>query len=90
MIWVIVDRLIKASHFIPIKATYSAVEYAKLYLNEIVRMHGFPFSIISDMGTHFTSHFWKEFKIGLRTKVKPSITFHPQIDCLAERTIQTI
>ena len=51
-IWVIVDRLTKSAHFIPVKSTYSAGEYARLYLNEIVRLNEIPFSIISDIGAN--------------------------------------
>ena len=47
-IWVIVDRLTKAAHFIPVKVTYNAEKLAKLYISEIVRLHGVPRSIISD------------------------------------------
>lgn len=63
--------------------------YVKLYLNEIVRMHGVTLSIIPDRSTQFTSLFWKAFQSGL-TKVKLSIVFHPQTYGLAERTIQTL
>ena len=55
-----------------------------------MRIHGVPLSIILDRGTQFTSHFWKPFQNGLGTKVKLSITIHPQTDGLAERTIQTL
>ncbi|WMV33522.1 hypothetical protein MTR67_026907 [Solanum verrucosum] len=47
-IWVIVDRVTKSSHFLAVKTTDSAEDYAKLYINEIVRLHGVPLSIISD------------------------------------------
>ena len=56
-IWVIVDRMTKSSRFFAVKTTYSVEDYAKLYLNEIVRLHGIPLSIISDRGPQFTSHF---------------------------------
>ena len=56
-IWVIVDRLTKSAHFIPVKSTYRAEDYARLYIDEIVRWHGIPLSIISDRGVQFTSHF---------------------------------
>ena len=76
-IWVIVDRMTKSSHFLVVKTTYSAEDYVKLYINEIVRLHGVPFSIISDRGPQFTSHFWKSFQKGLGTQVNLSTTFHP-------------
>ena len=47
-IWVIVDRLTKSAHFLPIKITYSLEQLADLYVREIVRLHGIPISIISD------------------------------------------
>ena len=45
-IWVIVDRLIKSAHFIPVKVTYNVEKLAKLYISEVVRLHGVPLSII--------------------------------------------
>ncbi|KAI5312504.1 hypothetical protein L3X38_041677 [Prunus dulcis] len=56
-IWVIVDRLTKSSHFLPIKETYSLSRLAKLFVEEIVRLHGAPVSIVSDRDTRFTSQF---------------------------------
>src|SRR5688572_23084825 len=89
-IWVIVDRLTKSAHFIPIKTSYQAEELAKIYLKEIICLHGTPKSIISDRGTQFTSHYWKSFQKALGTKVKLSTAFHPRTDGLAKRTIQTL
>ncbi|WMV08642.1 hypothetical protein MTR67_002027 [Solanum verrucosum] len=56
-IWVIGDRMTKSAHFIPVKVSFSAEDYVKLYLKEMVRLHGEPLSIISDRGTQFTSQF---------------------------------
>jgi len=56
-IWVIVDRLTKSAHFLPVRSTYTAEDYAKLYIKEIVRLHGVPASIIYDRGAQFTAHF---------------------------------
>ena len=89
-IWVTVDRMTKSSRFLVVKTIYSAEEHAKLYLTEIVRLHGIPLSIISDRGPQFTSHFRKSFQKSLGTQVKLSTTFHPQTDGQAERTIQTL
>ena len=80
----------KFSLFLAIKPTYSAEDYARLYINEILRLHGVPLSIISDTGTQFTSHFWKSFQKGLGTQVNISTLSHPQTDGQEERTIQTL
>ena len=50
-IWVIIDRLTKSAHFIPVKVTYNSEKLTKIYISEIVRLHGVPLSIISDRGT---------------------------------------
>ncbi|PKA54032.1 hypothetical protein AXF42_Ash016197 [Apostasia shenzhenica] len=54
-IWVIVDRLTKSAHFLPIKMTHPLEYLAKLYIDEIVRLHGVPTSIISDRDPYFAS-----------------------------------
>ena len=79
-IWVIVDRLTKAAHFLPVKTTYTAEEYARLYIKEIVRLHGVTISIISYRGTQFTANFLKSFQKSLGTQVNLSTSIHPQMD----------
>ena len=74
----------------PVRTTYSAEDYARLYIQEIVHLHGVPLSIISDRGAQFTAHFWRSFQKGLGTQVNLSTAFHPQTDGQAERTIQTV
>ena len=59
-------------------------------LNQLVRLHGVPTSIVSDRDPRFTSHFWGGVQKALGTKLDFSTTFHPQIDGLFERTIQTL
>ncbi|EOY31663.1 CCHC-type integrase [Theobroma cacao] len=54
-IWIVVDRLTKSAHFLPVKTTYGAAQYARVYVDEIVRLHGIPISIVSDRGAQFTS-----------------------------------
>ena len=56
-IWVIVDRLTKSAHFIPVNSTYTAEYYSRICIDEIVSVHGIPLSIISDKGSQFTFHF---------------------------------
>lgn len=89
-IWVIVDRLTKSAHFLPVKTTFSGVRYAQIFMNEIVRLHGVPISIISDRGSQFTSRFWRSFQEALGTRVDLSTAFHPQTDGQSERTIQIL
>ena len=86
----IVDRLTKSAHFIPVKVTYSAEKLAKIYISEIVRLHGVPLSIISDRGTKFTSKFWKTLHAESGTRLDLSTAFHPQTDGQSERTIQVL
>ena len=57
-IWVIVDRLTKSAHFIPVKTTHTTDRLARIYIQEIVRLHDIPESIVSDRGSTFTSRFW--------------------------------
>ena len=83
-IWVIVNRLTKSAHFILVKVTYNAEKLAKLYISEVVRLHGVPLSIISDRGTQFTSKFWKTLHAELGTRLDLSTAFHPQTDGQSE------
>ena len=57
-VWVIMDRLTKLAHFLAMKTTNSMNSLAKLYIQESVRLHGIPLSIVSDMDLKFTSQFW--------------------------------
>ena len=68
-IWVIVDRLTKVAHFIPVKTTHSSARLAELYMSRIVCLHGVPKKIVSDRGTQFTSHFWQKFHENLDTQL---------------------
>ncbi|PHT51913.1 hypothetical protein CQW23_06375 [Capsicum baccatum] len=89
-IWVMVDRLTKSTHFLPIKFTSMATAYAKPYVKEIVRLHGTMISIISDRGSPFKAQFWKSFHRNLGTLVNLSTAFYPQTGGQAECTIQTL
>ena len=89
-IWVIVDRLTKSAHFLPVKTTHTVDKLAELYIKEIVRLHGVPLSIVSDRDTRFTSKFWTSLQQNMGTKLKFSTAFHPQTDGQSERTIQIL
>ncbi|GJW73478.1 putative reverse transcriptase domain-containing protein [Tanacetum coccineum] len=88
-IWVIVDRLTKYAHFLPMSEDYKMDRLARLYLNEIVSRHGVPVSIISDRDSRFTSRFWQSMQEALGTKLDMSTAYHPQTDGQSEHTIQT-
>ncbi|KAL0462737.1 UNVERIFIED_CONTAM: Transposon Tf2-11 polyprotein [Sesamum latifolium] len=82
-VWVIVDRLTKSAHFLPIYQN-SLDKLAELYISEIVRLHGIPTSIVSDRDPRFTSHFWGSLHKALGTKLHFSTAFHPQTDGQSE------
>ncbi|GJS81718.1 putative reverse transcriptase domain-containing protein, partial [Tanacetum coccineum] len=89
-IWVIVDRLTKSAHFLPMREDDTLEKLTRLYLKEVVSKHGVPVSIISDRDGKFTSHFWKSLNKALGTRLDMSTTYHPKTDGQSERTIQTL
>ncbi|GJU06969.1 putative reverse transcriptase domain-containing protein [Tanacetum coccineum] len=89
-IWVIVDRLTKSAHFLPMKKTDSMEKLTQQYLKEIVCRHGVPVSIISDRDSRFASGFWRSLQKALGTDVNMSTAYHPEMDGQSERTIQTL
>jgi transposase InsO family protein len=89
-IWVIVDRLTKFAHFLPVQITYPANRCAKLYVERIVSLHGVPKTIVSDRGTRFVSNFWRHLHESLGTKLLHSTAYHPQTDGQIERVNQIL
>jgi hypothetical protein len=89
-IWVIVDRLTKTAHFLPAYTTYTARKSAEIYLDQIVRFHGIPKTIISDRGAQFIARFWEQFQQTLGTKLIRSSAYHPQTDGQTERINQIL
>ncbi|GJX48429.1 putative reverse transcriptase domain-containing protein [Tanacetum coccineum] len=90
VIWVIVERLTKSAHFLPMCEDYKMDRLARLYLNKIIARHGMPISIISDHDSRFTSRFWQSMQEALGTTLDMSTSYHPQTDGQSERTIQTL
>jgi hypothetical protein len=76
-IWVIVDRLTKSAHFVPVKTDYRASRYVEIYVAQIMSLHGIPKTIVTDRGTQFVSQFWKQFQKSLDTKLLYSTAYHP-------------
>jgi hypothetical protein len=86
LIWVIVDRLTKFTHFIPAKTTYSGAKHEELYISTIVCLHGVSKKIMSDRSSQFTSKFWEKLHESMDTKLNFNSTYHLQI----ERTNQIL
>ncbi|GKB49759.1 putative reverse transcriptase domain-containing protein [Tanacetum coccineum] len=89
-IWVIVNRLTKSAHFLPMREDDTLEKLMRQYLKEVVSRHGVPVLIISDRDGKFTSHFWKSQNKALGTRLDMSTAYHPQTYGQSERTIQTL
>ncbi|GJV69004.1 putative reverse transcriptase domain-containing protein [Tanacetum coccineum] len=89
-IWVIVDRLTKSAHFLPMKEIDTMEKLTRQYLKEVVSRHGVPISIISNRDSKFMSHFWKSLNEALGTQLDIGTAYHPQTDGQSKRTIQTL
>ena len=79
-IWAIVDQLTKSAHFLPMKMMNSVYKLAKMYVNEVVRLHGVLVSIVLDRDPRFASYLWISIQPALGTSMNLSVTFHPQTD----------
>ena len=89
-IMVVVDKLTKAAHFIPVKSMHKTNDIAKILMKDIFKLHGFPKSIVSDRDVKFTSNFWKGLFAYLGTKLNFSIAYHPQTDGQTVRMNQVL
>jgi hypothetical protein len=84
-IWVIVDRLTKISHFLPVKIDHSVTVYAQLYIARILSLHDVPKTIVSNRGPQFVAKFWEALHKSLGTKLLHSSAYHPQTSGQTER-----
>jgi hypothetical protein len=84
VILTVVDRFSKYAHFIALGHLYTAASVARAFFNGIVRLHGFPSSIVSDRDPVFTSHVWRDLLQLAGMKLRLSTAFHPQTDGQSE------
>eukprot|EP00253_Pinus_taeda_P019316 PITA_19316 len=89
-IMVVVYKLSKAAHFIPVQSTYRAVQIAHIFVQNVFRLHGLPKTIISDRDVKFTSAFWRALFAELGTQLNFSTAYHPQTDGQTERVNQMV
>jgi len=89
-IWVIVVRLTKTTHFIPVHTTYNTKRYAEIYIERIICLHGIPKTTISDRCAQFEARFWEQLQESLSTKLIRSSAYHPQTDGQTERVNQIL
>jgi hypothetical protein len=89
-IMVVVDKLTKATHFVPVKLTHKACNIVDIYMREISLLHGVPKTIVFDKDPKFTSNFWKGLFNGFGTNLNFSTTYHLEIDGQIEKVNQVI
>jgi transposase InsO family protein len=89
-IMVVVEKLTKATHFIPLNTTHKVTDVADIFMREVAQLHGISKTIVSDRDPKFTSNFWKGLFKGFRTNLKFSTTYHPESDGKIERVNRVI
>ena len=77
VIWVMVDRLTKSTHFIPIRIDFSLAKLTKVYIRDVVKLHRVPTSILSVRDPRFTSQFQMSLQKSPGTKLDLCTTHHP-------------
>jgi hypothetical protein len=89
-ILVIVDKLTKSAHFIPVRDTYDVTDVEHMFVSEVICLHRIPKKIISDRDSRFTSRFWTSLESTLGTQLNLRTTYHPETDGKTERVNQVM
>lgn len=87
---IVIDRFSRYGHFIPLAHPYTAAKVAKLFVDNVFKLHSLPESIVSDRDPVFTSKFWQEFFRAVGTELKMSTAYHPATDGSSERLNQCV
>ena len=90
LIMVVIDKLSKSAHFIPMKSTYKTINIVEFFMKEIFRLHGISKMVIFDRDVKFMSKLWKELFVGLDTNLNFSTSYHPQMDGKTEQMNQIV
>lgn len=78
MILVVVDRLTKYAHFILLKHLFTVKSVAEVFVKEVIKLHSFPKTMVSDRDKVFLSNFWTALFKSQGTALHKSTTYHPQ------------
>ena len=89
-LFVIVDRFTKMCHLAPCLKMTTAPQFARMFVDYVIRLHGIPDSLVSDRGSVFTSQFWTTLSKALNLKKRMSTAFHPWTNRQTERMNQTV
>lgn len=89
-ILVVVDYFTKCAHFLPFHHPFTAGKVAKIFLDQVYKLHGLPSAIVSDRDRIFTSLFWRELFALADVQLRMSTSYHPQSDGQTERLNQTM
>jgi transposase InsO family protein len=87
---VVVDKLTKYAHFLPLAHPYTAAQVAQTYFDNVFKLHSMPAALVSDRDRVFTSHFWQALFRLSKTNMRMSTTYHPQTDGKTERVNQCL
>jgi hypothetical protein len=90
LVWVIIDRLTKSSHFIPVNTKYRVKKYVEIYIAHVLCLHDILKTIIFYRGSRFVARFWEQLHVSLGTHLIHSLAYHPQTDGQTKKVNQIL